>query len=176
MSIALTACVSQNTYDKVEAENTLLKRQVAAQSAEVERKSAEAAAQTAQVKRLQGAIKHTVEADLVFAPGSWELTPEGKDVISKMAAKLAPTQHNKLVVHGYTDSEPIGPGLERRGVTSNEILSKKRADAVRQYLISQGFDADLISTRGHGEANPVSTNETAEGRSQNRRVELTLEG
>ena len=62
------------------------------------------------------------------------------------------------------------------GVTSNEELSQKRADAVMQFLISQGVKPDLVSAKGFGEADPVATNNTAQGRAQNRRVELSLVG
>ena len=125
---------------------------------------------------MQGAIKYTINSDLLFPPGSWEMSAEGKDTIAKMAAKLAPTQENRLVVNGYTDNSPIGPALEQQGVTSNEILSQKRAEAVKQFLISQGVDPNLITAVGHGDADPIATNESAKGRSQNRRVELTLGG
>ena len=55
-----------------------------------------------------------------------------------MAAILAPQQTTKINMNGYTDNTPIGPGLMRQGVTSNLILSQKRADNVMQYMISQG--------------------------------------
>ena len=100
----------------------------------------------------------------------------GKDVIAKLAVKLAPSQQNKLVVNGYTDNAPIGPGLKKEGVTSNEELSQKRAESVMEYLVSQGVKSDLVSAHGYGEANPVADNKTAKGRAENRRVELTLGG
>jgi chemotaxis protein MotB len=62
----------------------------------------------------------------------------------------------------------------RRGVTSNLILSQKRADDVMQYMISQGVNPNLVSAQGFGDTNPVASNATAEGRAQKRRVELTL--
>jgi chemotaxis protein MotB len=93
-----------------------------------------------------------------------------------MAKTLAPGLQDKLVVNGYTDNAPIGPGLKRQGVTSNEILSQKRADAVMQFMISQGVTSNLITAKGWGEANPIATNSTPQGRSQNRRVEVTLAG
>lgn len=161
-SIVLTGCASQSSYDTLKVENDQLRQQVAAQSA--------------QITRLQGVIKYTVESDLLFAPGSWELSEQGKETISKLAPKLAPTQRNTLVVIGHTDNEPIGPTLERQGVTSNLVLSQKRAEAVRQFLISQGVRPDLVTAVGHGEIEPVATNDTAQGRSQNRRVELSLQG
>jgi len=80
------------------------------------------------------------------------------------------------VVNGYTDDAPVGPGLRQQGITSNQILSEKRADAVMQYLISQGVKPELVSARGLGEADPVAPNNTAQGRAQNRRVEITLNG
>src|SRR5262249_3943027 len=98
----------------------------------------------------------------------------GRQIIAKFATKLAPTQQNKLLVNGYTDNAPIGPALQKKGVTSNQDLSQKRAENVMQFLISQGVKSDLVSAHGYGDANPVAPNTTAKGRAQNRRVELTL--
>lgn len=162
LGIALTGCVSQSRYDALEAQNAKLQQQLAAERG--------------QITRLGGAMKYTIESDLLFPSGSWEMSEEGKRTLGKMAEKLAPTQENKLVVNGYTDDTPIGPALEQQGVTSNEELSQKRAETVKRFLISQGVEPDMITAVGHGEANPVATNDTAKGRSQNRRVELNLGG
>jgi chemotaxis protein MotB len=62
----------------------------------------------------------------------------------------------------------------KEGVTSNLILSQKRADSVTQYLIAQGVNPALVASRGYGDADPVASNATPAGRAQNRRVELTL--
>jgi chemotaxis protein MotB len=91
-----------------------------------------------------------------------------------MASQLAPTQQNKIVVTGYTDNAPIGPQLKSQGIASNQVLSQKRAEAVMQYLISQGLKPDLVTARGLGESDPVAANDTAQGRAKNRRVELSL--
>jgi chemotaxis protein MotB len=93
-----------------------------------------------------------------------------------MASQLAPTQQNKILVTGYTDNAPIGPELRSQGVTSNQVLSQKRADAVMQYLISQGLNPNLVTARGLGDSNPVASNDTAQGRAKNRRVDLSLAG
>src|SRR6476660_3814016 len=134
----LTACVSQSRYDEVVAQNQQLQQQVASLSAQVN------AAQR-QVGRLQSAIKYTVDSDLLFPPGKWEMSAAGKDVIGKFTSKLAPTQQNKLVVNGYTDKAPVGRELQRKGITSNEILSQKRAENVMEYLISQGMQPSLVT-------------------------------
>jgi chemotaxis protein MotB len=166
--IFLSACVVwRSDYDALKSQNQQLQQQVTAQSAAI-------ATDKAQISRLQGAIKYTVNSDLLFSPGGWQIRPQGKRIIANMAAKLAPTQQNKIVVNGYTDNAPIGPELQREGITSNQILSQKRAESVMQYLISQGLKPDLVSAQGFGDGNPVASNDTAQGRAQNRRVELTL--
>jgi chemotaxis protein MotB len=170
----------QGQYTNLQGQYKQLQQSSAAQaaqsSAEIAALKKEAAAEKAQIGRFQEAIKFTVNSDLLFRSGSWEMSPQGKDLIAKLAPKLAPHQQNKLVVNGYTDNAPISPALKREGVPSNEVLSQKRAEAVMQYLISQGVKPDMISARGFGEANPIAANNTAKGRAQNRRVEVTLAG
>jgi len=166
--VALGGCVSQSTYDALNAQYQQAQQQNAADQQQI-------AADKAQIARLQGAIKYTVNSDLLFAPGSWQISNAGKQVIAKMAKNLVPVQQ-KLVVNGYTDNAPIGPGLMAQGVATNEVLSQKRAEAVVQYLTTQGVQQNMISARGFGAANPVATNDTAQGRAQNRRVEIALAG
>lgn len=167
--VLLSACVSQSKYDELQAQNQQLQQQNSKLSAQV-------AADKAQISRLQGAIKYTVNSDLLFPPGGWQMSDEGKQVIAKLASQLAPTQQNKIVVNGYTDNAPVGRELQRQGITSNQILSQKRAENVMEYLVSQGVKPDLVSAQGFGDATPVASNSTAQGRAQNRRVELTLAG
>jgi flagellar motor protein MotB len=89
---------------------------------------------TAEVSRLQGAIKYPVTTDLLFSPGGWRMRPQGKQIIAKMASRLAPTQRSKLLMNGYTDNVLIGPGSKQRGITSNQVLSEMRATSVMEYL------------------------------------------
>ena len=159
-SALLSACVSQSAYDQLQAQNQQLQQQVAADKA--------------QICRLQGAIKYTVNSDLLFPSGGWQMSAQGQQIIARMASQLAPSQQNKIVVNGYTDNVPVSPALQRQGITSNQVLSEKRAENVKEYLISQGVKPDLVSARGFGETNPIASNDTAAGRAQNRRVELTL--
>jgi chemotaxis protein MotB len=168
-SVALSACVSQSSYDALQAQYQQVQQQNAALSNQV-------AADKAQICRLQGAIRYTVNSDLLFPSGGYQMSERGKQIISGFAAKLAPTQQNKILVSGYTDNAPIGPALQRQGITSNQDLSQRRADDVMQYLLSQGVKPDLISAQGFGDSNPVAPNDTAQGRAQNRRVELSLAG
>jgi chemotaxis protein MotB len=162
VSVLLSACVSQSKYDQLQAQYQQAQQQIAADKV--------------QICRLQGAIKYTVNSDLLFPSGGWQMSDRGKQIIASFAAKLAPTQQNKILVSGYTDNAPIGPALQRQGITSNEILSQKRAENVMEYVVSQGVNPNLISAQGLGDANPVASNDTAQGRAQNRRVELSLVG
>ena len=194
VSVLLSGCVSQGKYDELEGKYNTLEgqyKQLQGQYAQLQQASAAQATKSAadiaalkkeidagqvHISRLQNAIKYTVNSDLLFRSGSWEMSPQGQEVIAKLAPQLAPFQQSKLVVNGYTDNAPIGPALQREGVTSNEVLSQKRAEAVMQYLISQGVKPDMISARGWGEADPIASNKTVQGRAQNRRVEVTLAG
>ena len=177
-ALLLAACVSQSKYD--ESQQNLNASQQ--KNAELEQEyqqlnqsmSAEVGAQQMHITRLQNAIKVSVNSELLFPSGGWEMPAEAKQSIAKIAAILAPHQKTKVNVNGYTDTTPIGPGLMKQGVTSNLILSQKRADNVAQFMISQGVNPSLVQAIGYGEANPVASNDTAAGRAQNRRVELTL--
>ena len=72
----------------------------------------------------------------------------------------------RIEVHGYTDS--------RGNADKNRALSQRRAEAVRQHLIGQGVNANLISATGHGEDDPIASNKTKDGRERNRRVEIIM--
>jgi chemotaxis protein MotB len=163
----LSACVSKSDYDQLQAQNQQLQQQNSALQAQV-------TADKAQICRLQGAIKYTVNSDLLFPSGSYQMSDRGKQIIGTMAAKLAPTQQNKILVSGYTDNAPIGPALQRQGITSNQDLSQKRAENVMEFIISQGVNPNLISAQGFGDADAVAPNTTPQGRAQNRRVELSV--
>jgi chemotaxis protein MotB len=157
LPILLAACVSDQTYDQLE-----------------QRLSAEIAQGQVHITRLQGAIKVAVNSELLFPSGGWEMPPQAAKTIAEMAPVLTPMQTAHITVIGYTDNTPIGPELRQQGIDSNQQLSLKRAQTVMQYLISQGVNPALLTAQGLGDANPVASNDTPEGRAQNRRVELTL--
>ena len=166
--LVLSGCgVSHKDYDALKTQNQQLQsqnQQLQSQNEQLQ----------AQVERLQHAVAYTLNSDLLFKSGSWEMSDRGKDIIARLSQKLAPTQQNKLMVSGYTDNAPIGPGLKKQGVTSNQELSQKRADAVMQYLISQGVKPNMVAAQGLGDADPVASNDTAQGRAENRRVVLSV--
>jgi len=162
----LAGCVSENRYDALEQQYQRLNQTM----------SAEIGANQMQITRLQGAIKVTVNGELLFPSGGWQMPMAAQQTIAKIAPILAPMMQTRISVNGYTDNTPIGPELAAQGVTSNLVLSQRRANTVMQFLISQGVNPNLLSAQGFGDANPVASNDTAQGRAQNRRVELTIAG
>ena len=160
----LSGCVSDQKYDSLETQYQQLQKTM----------STEVGADQVRITRLQGAIQVDVNSELLFPSGGWQMPPSAAQTIAKMAPILAPQQQNKLMVNGYTDNTPIGPELASQGVTTNLILSQKRAQTVMNYLISQGVNPAMVSSQGFGDANPVAPNDTAAGRAKNRRVTLTL--
>jgi chemotaxis protein MotB len=172
-ALLLAGCVSQQKYEAVQQKNSELEQEYQQLNQTM---SSEVAARNIQISRMQDAIKVTVNSELLFPSGGWEMPADAKTSIAKIAAILAPHQTMKIIVNGYTDSTPIGPGLARQGVTTNLILSQRRAENVMEYMISQGVKSNLVSALGFGEADPVASNDTPAGRAQNRRVELTVSG
>jgi chemotaxis protein MotB len=170
-ALLMAGCVSQQKYDESQQKNAELEQQYQQLNQTM---GAEVASKDMHITRMQNAIKVSVNSELLFPSGGWEMPDAAKTSIAKIAAILAPHQTSKINVNGYTDSTPIGPGLAKQGITSNLILSQKRADNVMQYMISQGVKSNLVSAHGFGEADPIASNSTPEGKAQNRRVELTI--
>lgn len=164
--LLLAGCVTQQKYDALQSRYDQLNQTM----------SSQISSNQMHIERLQNAIKVTLNDQLLFPSGGWEMPGDAQQTIGKMAPILAPMQQTKIMVNGYTDNVPIGSGLKRQGITSNQVLSQKREDNVMQFMVSHGVNQTLISAQGFGEADPVASNDTPEGQAQNRRVELTLAG
>jgi OOP family OmpA-OmpF porin len=110
----------------------------------------------------------TLSATALFAFDSAVVTEEGKTAINTLADKIKSKGASvvDLDIIGYTDS--TGPEAY------NEQLSLRRATAVKDYIVSQGVDPAIIDVSGKGEADPVASNATREGRAKNRRVEVHI--
>lgn len=99
-----------------------------------------------------------------FETGKSTLTPESEAILNGVAESLVANDSIRVQVTGHTDNTG--------GLALNRRLSLARAEAVRQYLVSRGVAEDRLTARGLGPDQPVASNRTAEGRAQNRRVEL----
>ena len=107
-------------------------------------------------------------SDVLFKTGSFELLAGARERLAKVSGIVLAHPGLHLEVEGHTDS--VGSD------EYNQQLSERRADAVRNYLIEQGIPESAIVARGLGKSNPVATNDTPEGRQQNRRVEMVISG
>lgn len=111
-----------------------------------------------------GCVEDLVLRDVNFEFDSAQLTPSAEAILDGVSEKLMTNDQLRIRLEGHTDS--VGPAAY------NKELSQRRADSVKSYLVNKGFSADNITTIGYGEEQPVASNDTAEGRAQNRRVEL----
>ncbi|HEY1658956.1 MAG TPA: OmpA family protein [Candidatus Sulfotelmatobacter sp.] len=106
--------------------------------------------------------------DVLFAFNKYELKPEARERLAKISGIVLAYPDLKLEIDGYTDS--VGSD------EYNEQLSDKRAESVRDFLVSNGVNMNNVVARGMGKADPVADNSTAQGRQLNRRVELIVSG
>jgi outer membrane protein OmpA-like peptidoglycan-associated protein len=109
-------------------------------------------------------LRVALSSDVLFDSGSATLQPGAQDKLREVARVFMRYPRTRLEIVGHTDNR----GTE----ASNQTLSDRRATAVRSSLVTEGVEAGRISVRGEGESRPVATNDTPEGRAQNRRVEI----
>ena len=112
-------------------------------------------------KILEGAIK-----GLVFATGSAQINTESFKVLNNIVALMKQDSTTNLILNGHTDN--VGNPM------NNQALSLARAKSVKAYLVEKGINTARVSPSGYGQSKPKTTNATAEGRLQNRRVEFRL--
>jgi len=107
-------------------------------------------------------------SDVLFDFGKATLRPEAREKLAKVSGILLAYPTLKVRVEGNTDN--VGSD------EFNQTLSEKRADAVRDYLVAQNVNPDSLTAVGFGKTRPIASNDTADGRQQNRRVEMVMSG
>jgi outer membrane protein OmpA-like peptidoglycan-associated protein len=107
-------------------------------------------------------------SDVLFDTGKYTLRPLAREKLAKVAGIISGHPGLRLDVEGHTDS--VG------GDDYNQRLSEQRGAAVRDYLTRQGMPTSSVTAKGFGKTQPVASNDTAEGRQQNRRVEMVVSG
>ncbi|CAM5343170.1 outer membrane protein OmpA [Eoetvoesiella caeni] len=112
--------------------------------------------------------KVVLNADTFFDFDKSTIKPEGRQVLDQVAQQAGSINLETLIATGHTDS--IGTDAY------NLKLSQRRANAVKAYLVQKGMDPNRIYVEGKGEAQPIASNKTREGRAKNRRVEIEIVG
>jgi outer membrane protein OmpA-like peptidoglycan-associated protein len=107
-------------------------------------------------------------SDVLFDTGSSTLRPAAREKLAKISGIVLAHPGLTLQIEGHTDS--VGSDQ------MNQQLSERRADSVRDFLIGQGVTGSAVTAKGFGKTQPVASNDTAEGRQRNRRVELVVNG
>ena len=169
--------LESRTRDAQNAQAQAQNAQAQAQSAQAQAEIAKSEAQTAQAQ-LASAQQQLADlqakktdrgmvvtlGDVLFDTAQASLKPGADLVLGRLATYLSANPHTKIMIEGHTDS--------RGSDDYNEALSERRAQAVAAALAARGIAQDSLRTRGRGKAYPVASNDTPEGRQQNRRVEI----
>jgi outer membrane protein OmpA-like peptidoglycan-associated protein len=118
------------------------------------------------IERVGEGIKITFDSGLLFAVNKSDLQTQAKANLEKLAGTLSKYSDTDILIEGDTDNS----GTD----TYNQGLSERRANSVAGYLMNLGVAGSRVSTVGLGESNPIATNDTDNGRQQNRRVEVAI--
>lgn len=124
------------------------------------------------IKEMKDGISVNLSEDILFPSGSADLNKKGVSVIKKVSTKLKGIPH-QIIVAGFTDNIPIKGGLAKRYPTNWELAGARAASVVR-VLEASGVDAKKMTAVSYGDNEPVASNDTADGRAQNRRIEIRL--
>ena len=157
------------------------KKKLEQAKAELEKKSAEyqtlasslqgeIEAGRVEVSELKGKLTVKMKDKILFASGSATIGADGKVALKKVAEALRGVQGRVIRIEGHTDDVPTGGGA----FPTNWELSTARALAVVRYLQENGVDPSRLAGAGYGQYQPIAPNDTPEGRSQNRRIEIVL--
>ena len=173
---SLTACASKSQYNEALARGDSLAVVNAQLQTEYDSLqnlfASEVEASALEFELLRDGIEIELPSDLLFESGSLEVRADGQDFGAKLAEYLRGTEY-LIFVTGYTDSQvPIG-NLARRYPTNWELSSARAALAVR-YLVGEGVASERFWAIGRADNDAVATNDTPEGRAQNRRLRLIL--
>jgi len=124
-----------------------------------------------QIQQLQGQVKLTMVDSLLFAEGGWQIHSKGEETLNKIVPTLKTVKSGRIVVEGYADNVPIGAALRSRFPSHWE-----RATDVVRYLAEKGVSKNLLAAEGFDDSRPIASNDTAQGRARNRRVEIVISG
>ena len=124
-----------------------------------------------ELSELKGKMTVKLKDRILFSSGSAAIGKEGKVALDAVAEAFKDLKGKTVLVAGYTDDVPIG---KKGGYGDNWDLSSARATSVVRYLQSKGVDPRMLGVVGYSEYRPLAANDTPEGRSQNRRIEISL--
>jgi outer membrane protein OmpA-like peptidoglycan-associated protein len=185
-AMAAQQAANQQALERAQADAAAARAQADAANAQAAQHQAEQNAQQAsqQTEQIREKLKEQLNqvlatretarglivnmSDVLFDTAQYTLKSGAREKLAKVSGILVAYPNLQLQVEGYTDT--VGSD------EFNQTLSEKRADAVRDYLTSQGVPMTNISAAGYGKNDPIADNATSEGRAENRRVQLVVSG
>jgi len=111
---------------------------------------------------------------ILFDSGRAEVKPQGKEVLKKVGNILKNVQDKDIRIEGFTDNVPIGGALRQRFPTNWELSTQRATNVLRFLQDEGGVDGSKLVAVGYGEYHPIASNDSPEGRAQNRRIEIVL--
>ena len=151
---------------KQQADNLKVKQELS----DSEKRTADALASLAtlaSLKEEERGLVLTLTGSVLFGSAKSDLMPSARVKLDQVASALLAIKARNLIIEGHTDSQ----GSD----AFNQNLSQSRSDSVRDYLVQRGYPASNIQSHGRGEGSPIAKNNSAEGRANNRRVEIIIE-
>ncbi len=127
-----------------------------------------------QIRRMKDRLSVNLVEKILFDSGKAALKPSGVKILRKVGAELAKIEGKRIQIEGHTDNVPIGGRLKEKYPTNWELSASRALAVVRILEKDVGIDPTLLSSAGYGEYQPVVSNETAEGKAANRRIEIVL--
>ena len=132
------------------------------------------ASQVIKLEEMEGKLKVTFVDKILFNSGSVQINPRGQELLLEFAESFRQNGSQNIVVEGHTDDVNVGAALKRR-FPSNWELSTARAAAVARFFQEKaGLEPTRLAATGYSYFHPVALNDSEEGRSQNRRIEIIL--
>lgn len=186
-----SGCVSNTTHEQVLEELQKVRQEAEQQAVEDEKRLVEARKENERIaarleeleksqagmvtiQKLRDRLRITVVDQILFESGSDGITADGMEVLDTVGSALNEARERQIHISGHTDNVQIGPSLRGRFKTNWE-LSTARATSVVRYLVDHaGIAPSSLTAVGHAYTRPVAENDSEEGRSRNRRIEITL--
>ena len=169
-SLTTSLADTQRALDELRAREAAASARLAAFRSMLERFRAMIDSGQLHVRVVRNRMVVELPANVLFDTGDDQLRAEGQTIIQNIGAILVSIEGRQFQIAGHTDSAPI----HSRRWASNWELSTARAVSVARFLIANGMPPDRISAAGYADTQPVATNDTDEGRANNRRIEIVL--
>src|SRR5512145_2609062 len=168
------AALEQELAAREQAERAALDEVKATYDRLVRTLQGEIAAREVALERANSRVTVAIADRVLFPSGQATLTPAGERVIDKVGTALAGVTDRRVLIEGHTDNVPIGPDLKSRFPTNWELSTARATEVVKRLIRHAHLPPDRVQPAGRADTDPVTSNDTDDGRQRNRRIEIIL--